>query len=84
MADRSKPSRDAIFPPGWFVEALSKFASKVYENTAQRRPLEAVWVTQEMGLRLGIAPGCSMEIHTEAGYVTVRASLGTEALPPWT
>ncbi len=60
-------------PPSWFVEALSKLASAVYMNTARKRPVAAVEVDGEFGLSLGLAPGESMQVHTAAGYVTVRS-----------
>lgn len=59
-----------MMPPHWFVEGLSKFACKVYEHTGQK-VLTRISLDSEFGLRIGLLPGTSMDVHTAAGYVEV-------------
>jgi TctA family transporter len=58
-------------PPGWFVAALSKFVSSVYQHTGVRKTVTRVSLDSEFGIRLGILPGTSVDIATAAGYVEV-------------
>jgi hypothetical protein len=60
-------------PPDWFVEPLMALAVSVVKNTGLRSPSMRLVVDAELGLRLGIAPGETMAIHTVAGYVNVES-----------
>jgi hypothetical protein len=63
----------AEMPPAWFVEPLMALAVAIVENTATGAGQFSVSVSSELGLRLGIAPGEKMQVHTAAGYVTVAS-----------
>lgn len=58
-------------PPCWFIAALSEFASEVYKHTGVKKAIARVSVSNEYGMRIGIVPGTSMDIHTAVGYVEV-------------
>jgi hypothetical protein len=64
----------AELPPSWFVQPLLLLAASVHENTGLRAPgLLALDVSADLGLRLGLAPGESMQIAAGGRYLTVRS-----------
>lgn len=57
-------------PPHWFLEAVHRFNTALYQHTGCKT-LARISLDSEMGYRLGLAPGTSMDIHTAAGPVEV-------------
>jgi len=59
-------------PPDWFIESLLKLQERCYMHTIVKRPF-ALLVTAEFGLRIGLAPGESMQVAGPSGYITITS-----------
>jgi hypothetical protein len=73
--------------PAFFVEGIVEMMSRIYENTGAKSPVVRISLGREFGVRMGIAPGTSADIHTPGGPVEIycethQRSRGTFEVTP--